>query len=105
VAADNVRQFDRLAFGTVVPCIEVFDGAWKILISDMLDCTLQVSLRTETVTPKAKVVGIYARSVVPKVKCRFTRVRSSGVAIRYKHLRQRETVEQTPTIVMNVVQR
>ena len=27
VAAYNVRQFDRLAFGVVVPCIEVFDSA------------------------------------------------------------------------------
>jgi hypothetical protein len=27
VAADNVWQFDRLAFGVVVPCIEVFDSA------------------------------------------------------------------------------
>jgi len=27
VAANNVWQFDRLAFGIVVPCIEIFDGA------------------------------------------------------------------------------
>ena len=27
VAAYDVRQFDGLAFGIVVPCIEVFDGA------------------------------------------------------------------------------
>lgn len=27
VAANNVWQFDRLAFGVVVPCIEVFDSA------------------------------------------------------------------------------
>jgi hypothetical protein len=40
VAADNVWQFDRLTFGVVVPSIEVFDGAWTILISDMLNCAL-----------------------------------------------------------------
>jgi hypothetical protein len=30
VAAYNIWQLDRLPFGIVVPCIEVFDGAWKI---------------------------------------------------------------------------
>ena len=52
-----------------------------------------LSLRTETVTAKAKVVGIDARAVIPKVEGGFARVRRSRIAIRNKHLRQRQTVE------------
>ena len=72
-------------------------------ISNALNCTLQVSIRTQAVTAKAKVIGIDARAVIPKIKSSFARVRRSRVTIRYKHLRQRETVEQAPAIVMNVV--
>lgn len=63
-----------------------------------------MSLHTEAVAAKAKVVGIDTRAVIPKVECGFARVRCSRIAIRYKHLRQRKTVEQAPAIVMDIVQ-
>jgi hypothetical protein len=66
--------------------------------------TIWTNSHTEAVTPKAKVVRIDARTIVSKVKRSFTWVRCARIAVRHKHLRQGETIEQTPAIVVDIVQ-
>jgi len=77
----------------------------RYMISDTPNRTSKVSLLTETVAAKTKVVGIDTRAIVSKVKRGFAWVRRSRIAIRDKHLRKGETVKQAPAIVMDVVQR
>lgn len=85
VAAHHIRKLERLTRGGVMPAVEILD-------------------RTQTIAAKTKVIGVDTCTIIPKIKGAFTRVRHSGIAIRDKHLRQREAVEETPAIVPGVMQ-
>jgi hypothetical protein len=63
-----------------------------------------VNSHTKAITSETKIVRIDPRTIVSKVKRSFAWVRCARISVWHKHLRQRETVEQAPAIVVDIVQ-
>lgn len=84
MAAHGVGQLERVAGKGVVPCVEILDG-------------------TKTVASQLQIVGIHAGAVVSQIKRGLAWIWCPTVAVRNKHFRERQPVEQFSTVIGDVV--